>query len=309
MGTSMGSYLKDADLLFVIDANGWPPWYPPNSIHAKSKAKIVFMDLDPLQVKYPVYGYPADLLIVADSSLALYALVEEMRKAKNIKDAGERKARWGAEHKRLREEWWKAALSEKDQYPISPRWLSYCIDEAINTDALIVHETISHSSLIFEHIERHRAVPGSQLEATGPVAHTGLGQGLGIALGAKLASPGKTVIALEGDGSFNYNPVHACLGFAQEYSLSFLTIIYDNSGYAAMKHHPHYYPNGHAMRSGRIYGVPCSPKPDYAKLSESFSGYGEEVTDPSEVKQALSRALKHLKKGGHALLDVVLPSC
>ena len=58
-----GNYLADADLILVIDANGWPPWYPPNSITKKSKAKIVFMDLDPLQIKYPVYGYPADLLI------------------------------------------------------------------------------------------------------------------------------------------------------------------------------------------------------------------------------------------------------
>lgn len=309
MGTSMGSYIKDADLIFVVDANGWPPWYPPNSIHAKSKAKIVFMDLDPLQVKYPIYGYPADQLITADSSLALPVLVTEIRKARNIKDAEERRAKWGAEHTRLRSEWRELALSTKDQCPISPRWLSYCIDEAVNTNTIIVHETISHSSLIFEHVERHRTVPGSQLEATGPIAHTGLGQGLGVALGAKLAEPKKTVIALEGDGSFNYNPVHACLGFAQEYSVSILTVIYDNSGYAAMKHHPRYYPGGHAVRSGRIYGVPCSPKPDYAKLSQSFRGYGEEITDPSEVKQALSRALKHVKKSGHALLDIVLPGC
>jgi thiamine pyrophosphate-dependent acetolactate synthase large subunit-like protein len=63
------------------------------------------------------------------------------------------------------------------------------------------------------------------------------------------------------------------------------------------------------MRGGRIYGVLCSPKPDYAKLSESYRGYGEEVTDPSEVNQALSRALKYVKKGGQTLLDVVLPGC
>jgi acetolactate synthase-1/2/3 large subunit len=150
-------------------------------------------------------------------------------------------------------------------------------------------------------------VPGSQLEATGPIAHTGLGQGLGVALGAKLAAPDKTVIALEGDGSFNYNPVHACLGLAQEYSIPILTIIYDNQGYAAMKHHSRYYPKGHAMRSGRIYGVYTKPKPDYVKLSESFDGYGDEITDPSEVKPALIRALQQVKNGRHALLDVVLP--
>jgi acetolactate synthase-1/2/3 large subunit len=268
------------------------------------------MDLDPLQTKYPVYSYPADLQIAADSSLALPALVTEVKKTRcNEKRVEDRHTRWAAEHKRLRGEWRKAALLAKDQCPISPRWLSLCVDEVIDENTILVHETISHSVMIFEHVERHRVVPGSQLEATGPVAHTGLGQGLGVALGAKLAVPEKTVIALEGDGSFNYNPVHACLGFAQEYSIPILTVIYDNGGYAAMKHHPRYYPKGHAMSSGRIYGVYAAPKPDYAKLSESFGGYGEEVTDPSEVKPALLRALYQLRKGRHSLLDIIMPGC
>ena len=310
MGPNMGNYLADADLILVLDANGWPPWYPPNSITEKSRAKIVFMDLDPLQVKYPVYGYPADLLVTADTGVALPSLIAEVKKIRGHgKGVSDRLTRWGAEHRRLREEWRKAALSARDQCPISPRWLSHCIDEVVDRDTILVHETISHSTMIFEHVESHRVVPGSQLEATGPVAHTGLGQGLGVALGAKLAAPDKTVIALEGDGSFNYNPVHACLGLAQEYAIPTLTVIYDNQGYAAMKHHPRYYPKGHAMRSGRIYGVNAKPKPDYAKLSESFGGHGEEVTDPSEVKPALLRALKHVKKGGHSLLDVILPGC
>jgi acetolactate synthase-1/2/3 large subunit len=221
----------------------------------------------------------------------------------------DRLMRWGAEHERLRKKWRKLALAEKDQYPISPRWLSYCIDEVVDEKTILVHETISHSTIIFEHIERHRVVPGSQLEATGPIAHTGLGQGLGVALGAKLAAPDKTVISLEGDGSFNYNPVHTCFGFAQEYAIPTLTIIYDNQGYAAMKHHPRYYPKGHAIRSGRIYGVYAKPKTDYARFIEAFGGYGEEVIDPTEVKPALLRALRQVKRGTHALLDVILPGC
>ena len=308
MGQNIGDYLADADLILVIDANGWPPWYPPNSITEKSKAKIVFMDLDPLQVKYPVYGYPADLLITADSGIAIPALIAEEKKVHGHgKGVEDRLSRWSVEHSRLREEWRKEAISTKDRYPISPVWLSHCIDAVVGKETILIHETISHSSMIFKHIEHHRVVPGSQLEATGPVAHTGLGQGLGVALGAKLAAPKKTVIALEGDGSFNYNPVHACLGFAQEYTIPILTVIYDNQSYAAMKHHPRYYPKGHAIRSGRIYGVYAKPKPDYAKLSEVFGGYGEEITDPSEVKPALLRALQQMKNGRHALLDVILP--
>jgi acetolactate synthase-1/2/3 large subunit len=309
MGPSMERYIPDADLILVIDANGWPSWYPPNSITEKSHAKLVFIDLDSIQINYPVYGYPADLLVAANSSLAIPALTEEL-KHKRLGEAVEgRAARWGLEHRRLRENWRKLALSEKNNCPISPRWLSHCINEVVDENTIVVHETISHSTAIYEHIERHRVEPGTQLEASGPVAHTGLGQGLGVALGAKLAAPNKTVIALEGDGSFNYNPIQACLGLAQEYVIPFLTIIYDNLGYAAMKHHQYYYPKGNAETTGRIYGVYTKPKPDYVKISEAFDGYAEEVRDPSDINSALLRALKQMKKGNHALLDIVLPEC
>ena len=183
MGPNMERYIPKSDLILVVDANGWPPWYPPNSITEKSSAKLVFVDLDPLQINYPVYGYPVDLLIAADSSLAIPALTEELKRTSLGEVVEGRSARWGVEHRHLREKWRKLALSEKNNCPISPRWLCYCIDEVVDENTIVVHETISHSTMIFEHIERHRVGPGTQLEASGPVAHTGLGQGLGVALG------------------------------------------------------------------------------------------------------------------------------
>ena len=123
---------------------------------------------------------------------------------------------WTAEHKRIRAELEKKALAVKDETPIDPKWLCYCIDQVIDENTVIVNETITHGGMIHQYIESNRVAPGTRYESTGPVAHTGLGQGMGIALGVKLADPDKTVIALEGDGTFNYNPVLACLGAAQE---------------------------------------------------------------------------------------------
>ena len=159
------------------------------------------------------------------------------------------------------------------------------------------------------YVERNRVRTGTHFVSTGPVAHTGLGQGLGVALGAKLAEPEKTVIALEGDGSFNYNPVPACFGLSQEYSLPFLTVIFNNQGYAAMKGHARYYPEGWSVKHDRYYGVGTKPGPRYEKLAEAFDGYGETVEDPSDVKPALLRGLSHVKNGKLALLDVILEEC
>ena len=310
LGYDASPYLPEADLVLVIDSSGWPPWYPPSKILRDSDAKIVFMDLDPLQVKYSTYGYPSDMLITADSSLAIPSLAELLKSritdasvAERIKNRGER---WPREHRRIREGWARAALKVNDEKPINAKWLCLCINEVLDEGFAVVHETISYGSAAHTYIEANRRKPGTWFEAAGPVAHTGLGQGLGMALGIKLAEPKKTVVALEGDGSFNYNPVAACYGFAQEYCLPFLTIIFDNQSYASMKHHQRYYPEGWSAKSDIYYGVYCKPKPDYAKLAEAFGGYSETVEEPGDVKPALTRALSMMNEGRFSLLDIML---
>ncbi len=307
MGTSFAPYQGDVDLMLIIDSSSWPPWYPPNSIRDKTKAKIVFMDPDPIQHKYPVYSYPAEMRIRADSGIAVKQLNELLSLKRLDEDViKERTARWAKEHARIREKQRKRALSVKDSDPIDPVWLCYCIDEAIDRETAIVNETITHGRLIHSYIESNRVEPGTRFEATGPIAHTGLGQGLGVALGVKLANPEKTVIALEGDGTFNYNPVLAAFGAAQEYQLPFLTVIYNNSCYAAMKGHARYYPDGHSVTKNEYYGVGCGPTPHYAKLVEAYDGHSETVEDPSQVKRALVDALKATREGQVSLLDVRL---
>ena len=307
MGTNISPYIEDSDLIFVIDSSAWPPWYPPGSIRKKSAAKIVFMDLDPIQVKYPVYGYPADLQIKADSSIAIPQITELLKSSKKddslIRD---RIKRWSSEHTRIRKEQKELAMAVKDDVPIDPRWLCHCINEIINQDTVIIHETITHGRLIHQYIEKNRTTQGTRYESTGPVAHTGLGQGMGVALGVKLAEPDKTVIALEGDGSFNYNPVPACFGASQEYEIPFMTIIFNNACYAAMKGHARYYPDGHSVKENIYYGVGCGPTPKYTMLAEAYDGYGETVETPSEVKAALLRGIKEVNDGRLALLDIKL---
>lgn len=307
MGMDISPYIEDSDLIFVIDSSAWPPWYPPSKIKKLSKAKIVFMDIDPLQLKYPVYGYPVDLLIKADSSIAIPQITELLKTG--IKDDSlilDRIKRWSSEHTRIRREQKELAMAAQYDVPIDPRWLCHCINEVISQDTKIVHETITHGRLIHQYIEKNRTTPGTRYESTGPVAHTGLGQGMGIALGVKLAEPDKTVIALEGDGSFNYNPVQACFGASQEYEIPFMTIIFNNACYAAMKGHARYYPNGHSVKENIYYGVGCGPAPKYTMLAEAYDGYGETVEDPSEVKAALLRGIKEVNDGRLVLLDVKL---
>jgi len=310
LGCDIVPYLKEADLVLVVDSSGRPPWYPPSSILTSSKAKVVFIDIDPVQLKYPYWGYPADLLITGDSKLAVPALLDIVKTAApRLGDQSKfegRFERWKEESEGRRARWREEALSSRDAVPIDPKWLCYNINEVVNEDCIVVHETITHGGIINRYVERNRVRPGMRFEGSGAVGHSGLGQGLSLALGLKLANPDRTVIALEGDGGFNYNPVHACFGMSQEYGLPFLTVIFDNLSYAAMKGQPRFYPEGWSVKTDTYYGVYEQPKPLYGKLAEAFGGYAETVVDPEEVKPALLRALDQVEKGRLALCDVIL---
>jgi acetolactate synthase-1/2/3 large subunit len=127
-----------------------------------------------------------------------------------------------------------------------------------------------------------------------------------LALGAKLASPGRPVAALVGDGSFLYNPITQSLGVARESGLPILIVVFNNASYAAMKSlHLSFYPEGAAAQSGIFHGVDI-PGPNYAELAAPFGGYGERVEDPRRLKSAIEDGLAAVSEGRVAILDVAL---
>ncbi len=63
----------------------------------------------------------------------------------------------------------------------------------------------------------------------------GLGWGFPASLGAKLASPGKMVLSVLGDGAYMFANPTACHYMAQMQNLPVLTVIYNNSLYGAVR--------------------------------------------------------------------------
>jgi acetolactate synthase-1/2/3 large subunit len=309
LGYDITLFQNEADMILVIDSSSWPPWYPPNKGLQSSKATITYIDLDPVQVNYPYWGYPADLLITGDSQLVLPALLRVLRR--KIKEPSlERRNRYEQlkkQHSTLREKWRDEALAAQKDCPIDPKWFCHQLNQTIDDNTIIVNETITHWRTINRYLENNRVKSGTRFEGAGATASAGLGQGLGVALGLKLAHPNKTIIALEGDGCFHYNPVIPAFGLAQEYNLPFLTIIFDNQAYAAMKHHTRYYSTGYSVSTDTYYGVPQKPKVEYTKLIEAFNGYSAIVEDPNKIQSSIQQALSQVNKGKIALLDVILP--
>jgi len=201
----------------------------------------------------------------------------------------------------MMEQWKGEALAGQKSRPISAKWFLYAAKEILPADSIILEET----TLLSLSVHRYLAKPSHYISAM----QGGLGMGLGVAAGTKLAYQDRPVTFIVGDGTFNYNPVLPGLGLCQEYSLPILIIILNNGGYMAMRRcYQRFYPEGWAVSHNTYFGVNIAPDPDYTKIAEAFNAYGERLVEPEDIEPALKRALQQLVQGKTALLDVIIDS-
>ncbi|MFQ5852139.1 MAG: thiamine pyrophosphate-binding protein [Candidatus Binatia bacterium] len=299
-GFDPSEYLEEADLVFLVGAVA--PWHPA-SAGPGANTKVAVLDENPIRTQLPYWGYRTDLCLSGEIGTSLEFLLEHLRRQVSSGDPSlqDRITRWRARHERRKKTWREEALAQKEKKPIDTRWAVDELNQVLPPDAMVIEETITHRLSIMRYIDR--ICLGSFFNG-----HTGgLGTGLGTALGVKCAAPNRPVIAVIGDGSFNYNPVLAAFGFMQEYATPILIILFNNQGYLSMKSGlPKYYPEGWAMRTKTFYGTSITPSPDYATIARAFNCYGETVEEPAQVRPAIERGLKAIASGQGALIDIRL---
>jgi acetolactate synthase-1/2/3 large subunit len=303
VGTQSLKYVKDADLLFLIDTD--VPWEPPSRNILRPDVKIVHLERDPLFTSIPGWGFQADLPVTGCSEIALPVLNAIVKaKLKDLTSStakfAERRKKIGAEHDAMMRELQANIAAVKTEKPISPLWLSKCIGDVMDDKTIIINETVT--SRLAEAIPLNRA--GSQFNT--PLAGH-LGWGLGAAIGTKLGAPDATVIAAEGDGSYMFSAPTACHFTAQKYGIPFLTVIYNNQAWnASINAARGLYPEGVAQKMRNFPGCDLSPSPKFELTAEAGGAYAERVEKPDELPAALNRALKIVKEEGRqALLNVI----
>ena len=292
--------LHDADLVFMPATVA--PWHPASAAPGPG-AKVAVLDENPLRIEKPVWGYQVDLCLAGEVAGSLKLLLEQVKKRVRPGDAARARSaeRWTARNMARRKAWTEEAIGEGKSKPLDTGWVVHELNQVLPPDVMIVDETITHREAILQGLDRLAA--GAYYG--GFIG--GLGTGIGTALGVKAANPGRPVIALIGDGAFHYNPVPAGLGFAQEYGMPIMIILFNNHGYLSQQSElPKYYPQGFAVRAGKFAGTSITPSPDYAALARVFDGYGEKVEAPGEVRAAIERGLKAIGSGKLALIDMRL---
>ncbi len=300
LGYDPAPYLERADAILLVESD--IPWIPKNA-KPREDAVIIQIDVDPTYTSYPIWGYPVDLPITADSGLAipnLISILEELipdveAKMEEVED---RRERIKNTHNRQRRLWRDTALKVKDDKPIDFTWLSYVVNEIKDENTIVFNEYDLDSTQV------QLTKPGTYFR-TSPAGWLGLG--LGAAIGAKMAAPKQTVIACIGDGSYIFAVPTACHWVLNRYSIPLLTVIFDNQCYNAVKRTvKNLYPNGWSVKTNNFVGVDLDPHPDFAQIAEANHGYGETVEEPEELRNALTRGLEVVRKQKRqALIDVI----
>ena len=290
MGGDVKAALATADLVVVLDCD--VPWI--EAMHRpKAEVPLIHVGPDPHFARMPIRGYRTDIAIKSDPT----AFVEALAAA--LPDRPHPPARFAAiaaaNATRRQAAKAHAALGRSD--PISAEWLSKCLSDAMDAEALVFSELGIQPDFM--------DVKGPNRLFLNP--HSGgLGWAIPAALGAQLADRSRLVTACIGDGSYIFaNPV-ACHQISAALGLPILTIIKNNGMWNAVRRSVvNAYPDGAAARANGMPLTSLAPAPDYLKVAAASDAYTARVTDGRDLPAALAKAIKVIRhEKRQAVLDV-----
>ena len=295
-GVGQPAFLDECDVVLTIGCRA--PWYPPTN--KPKKAKIVAIDETPFRLHMVHQPVQASMFLEGDTVATLKLLADSLRAAGIDQGAVDaRKARWAAEHEALMAARRAEVAEVAGNEAIHPRTLMAALGENLPDNTFYVDETISHHRIILNHLQNKG--PLSYFRGGG-----GLGQGTGVALGAKLAARDRPVVLIIGDGSFMYNPVLQALALSKHENLPILIIVSNNTGYTAMMNeHRAFYPDGDSAKNDLFYGRDITDL-EYSEIPKLFGGYGKRVEKEADLAGAIKEGLTAVESGRTAILNVMV---
>lgn len=300
-GVSAQSLIETADVILSVDQD--VP-YIPASGSPMEEAKIFHIDIDPIKPTIPLWVFPYDHIVHADSSKAIPLLIKAISSKMGPSDNARVDERYQLIRESHEKEYMESvalAQSHEQSNKITPEWLSYCINEITDENTVVVDECVTNSKHVSNYVRRSK--PGTYFRSGG----SSLGWGLGAAMGVKLADQERTVLATVGDGAFIFGCPTSTLWASDVHNAPFLTVIYNNQIHNATRVSLNAgYPDSYAKRTNNWVGMELGPSVDFALLAQACRAYGEMVDKPTQLKPALERCLSEVRAGKAAVLDVRL---
>ena len=260
----------------------------------KPETRCVHIEEDPWEIGKV---FPVDLGIIADAKSALKSLVEIVPKLIDSNDSGksERLACLKKAKETVNTELEQRVKTGWDGTPINAARLMRTMDKLIERDALIVNESPTSKDILMANFQFS---PGRSYFSNSSGGY--LGWGLGAAIGAKLGSPRRRVVACLGDGSSMFGLQG--LWTLAKYRVPLTVIVFNNRAYMAVKNQ--FRGSEERIRIAAEMGAELvGPDLNFARLADTFGIFGQRVEQPEQIEAALKRALE---QSGPAVVDVVI---
>ncbi|HET9549869.1 MAG TPA: thiamine pyrophosphate-binding protein [Candidatus Binatia bacterium] len=266
--------------------------YLPDPV-IKPETRCIHIEEDPWEIGKV---FAVDLGIIADARSALRALLDLYPRF--VSDTNGRNERLGCIKKakeqvnadletRIKQGW--------DTTPINTARLARTMDRLIEKDALIVNESPTSKDILMANFQFSKSRSYFSNSSGGY-----LGWGLGAAIGAKLASRNRRVVACLGDGCTMFGLQG--LWTLAKYRVPLTVIVFNNRAYMAVKNQ--FRGSEERVRIAAEMGAELvGPDLNFARLADTFGIFGQRVEQPDAIEPALKRALE---QNGPALVDVVI---
>jgi acetolactate synthase-1/2/3 large subunit len=278
------SFLQRADLIFGVGASFSNNTYSHKLPRGKRMVQITTDERDINK------DHPTHIALVGDARLVLGQLLDAVRDRLGGRPRDGREVR--AEVAALKRQWldqWMPRLAD-DSAPISPYRVIHEMNRVLDRrNTMVTHDAGNPRDQIVPFYEA--LIPRGYL---GWGKSTHLGWGYGLAMGAKLAAPGRVSVNFMGDAAFGM--VGMEVETATREGIGIVTIILNNQGMAG---YPRNYPTAvNEYRFAQLSG-------HYADMAKTLGGHGERIERPSDVAPALARAAEISLTGQPVVLEMM----
>jgi acetolactate synthase-1/2/3 large subunit len=235
-------------------------------------ARIVQIDIDPTSIRKNIR---VDVPVVGDVKLTLREIIKYLK---------ESKGQWGA----IRESWLKQIERWKEERPLSYRYDKHVIKPEYVVEK--IYEITKGDAIITTEVGQNQMWAAQFYKFDKPrrwLSSGGLGTmgyGFPAAIGAQIASPGKLVIDIAGDGSIQMNIQELATAVIEKLPVKVAIL---NNRYLGMVRQWQ-----ELFFKERYSHTHLDVVPDFVKVAEAYGAVGLRATKPEEVEPVLREGLK-----------------
>jgi acetolactate synthase-1/2/3 large subunit len=274
-GGSRGIMLGNADVICIIGlrATFLEEWFEPPDWPRKSR----YIQVHEIPTEF-WYGLPTDIGIVGSNRSVLRQMIDC---ARDLIKAPPERAEWLGALSQSKEQFKIRTKKIVDSYrkikdQVHPHVLGEGIANVLDQNATVIYDSFTATGYLTDKLEAKYA--GEILDAG---YHQALGQGIGMAIGAQIARPGRQVLTLMGDGGFGISSMD--METMVRYKLPSVVVLFNNSSWG-----------GRSLAQDQFYWKMNSwdnlPGIRYDRMFEELGCHVEHVVSPEDVTPALERS-------------------